>query len=44
MFDFRKCMKENNFDENRCLQTKGILDKCAGKAFKKVNAEPEWVF
>ena len=37
-------MTANNYDENRCLDTKGILDKCASAAFKKVNAEPEWIF
>ena len=37
-------MAAHGFDENKCLETKGILDKCAGKAFKKVNAEPEWIF
>jgi hypothetical protein len=37
-------MTANNYDENRCLETKNILDKCAGKAIKKVNAEPEWIF
>jgi hypothetical protein len=37
-------MNANNYDENRCLEPKGVLDKCAGSAFKKVNSEPEWVF
>jgi len=37
-------MNANNYDENKCLPTKAILDKCASGAFKKVNAEPEWVF
>ena len=37
-------MAANNYDENKCLHTKGILDKCAALAFKKVNAEPEWIF
>ena len=41
---FRGCMTANNYDENRCLVPKGILDKCASKAFKKVNSEPEWIF
>ena len=41
---FRNCMSLNNFDENKCLETKGILDKCAALAFKKVNSEPEWMF
>jgi len=37
-------MATNGFDENKCLETKGILDKCASKAFKQVNSEPEWIF
>jgi hypothetical protein len=37
-------MNANNYDENKCLPTKAILDKCAANAFKKVNAEPEWIF
>ena len=41
---FRNCMNANNYDENKCLVTKGILDKCAALSFKKVNAEPEWIF
>ncbi|CDW71580.1 UNKNOWN [Stylonychia lemnae] len=41
---FRNCMSLNNYDENKCLVTKGILDKCAASAFKKVNSEPEWIF
>ncbi len=41
---FRACMNANNYDENKCLPTKAILDKCAAHAFKKVNAEPEWIF
>jgi len=41
---FRTCMSANNFDENRCLETKKIVDICASAAFKKVNAEPEWKF
>ena len=41
---FRKCMTENNFDENNCLETKGILDKCASKAFRQVNTDPNMVF
>lgn len=31
-------MRANNNDENHCLETKGILDKCAALAFKKVNS------
>lgn len=41
---FRNCMSANNYDENRCLETMRILDKCAAAAFKKVNSEPEWIF
>jgi len=37
-------MNANDYDENRCLPTKNILDKCAASSFKKVNSEPEWVF
>ena len=39
MNDFRGCMAANDFNENNCLETKGVLDKCAALAFKKVNAE-----
>lgn len=35
---FRACMTANGNDENKCLETKGILDKCAGAAFKTVNS------
>ena len=35
---FRNCMAANNYDENKCLDTMRILDKCAGAAFKKVNS------
>ena len=41
---FRSCMTANDFNENKCLQPKGVLDKCAAKAFKEVNSNPEWVF
>ena len=41
---FRKCMTENDFNENNCLESKAILDKCAGAAFKKVNSDPSFVF
>jgi hypothetical protein len=37
-------MNANNYDENKCLPAKGVLEKCAAIAFKKVNSEPEWVF
>lgn len=35
---FRNCMNANNYDENKCLPTKIIVDKCAAAAFKKVNS------
>jgi hypothetical protein len=35
---FRACMTANGNDENKCLESKGILDKCASIAFKKVNS------
>ena len=43
---FRSCMSANNNDENKCLEPKGLLDKCAGAAFKEVNsAGPgKWVY
>ena len=41
---FRACMTANAFDENKCLESKGILDKCASKAFKDVNADVSFVF
>ena len=44
MSNFRACMSANNFDENQCLPTKGILDKCAQGAFKMVNSDHSIVF
>lgn len=41
---FRNCMNANNYDENKCLPSKAILDKCAAAAFKNVNANPELIF
>jgi hypothetical protein len=41
---FRACMAANNFDENRCLETKGIVDRCASAAFKKVNSSPDLIY
>ena len=41
---FRTCMAANGFVEDKCLETKGILDKCASAAFKKVNSDKEFVF
>jgi hypothetical protein len=33
-------MTANGNDENKCLDTKNILEKCAKIAFKMVNAAP----
>ena len=43
---FRECMAANGNDENKCLEPKGILDKCAAIAFKMVNSAPadQWVY
>ena len=41
---FRNCMAANDFNENKCLESKGVLDKCAALAFKKVNSNPEFIF
>ena len=43
---FRTCMGANNNDENKCLEAKGILDKCASLAFKEVNLSGpgKWVY
>ena len=43
---FRACMGANGNDENKCLDSKAILEKCAGLAFKEVNsAGPgKWVY
>jgi hypothetical protein len=39
-------MSANGNDENKCLESKAILDKCAGAAFKTVNAAGagNWVY
>jgi len=44
--EFKSCMAANGFDENQCLQPKGVLDGCAKSAFKEVNAAGagNWVF
>ena len=34
---FRSCMSANGNDENFCLDSKAVLDKCADGAFRKVN-------
>ena len=41
---FRSCMQANDFNENKCLETKGVLDKCAGGAFKSINNDPAATF
>ena len=43
---FKTCMAANGNDENKCLETKNLLDKCGGKAFAEVNsAGPgKWVY
>ena len=35
---FRACMSANGNDENLCLDTKNVLDKCANAAFRTVNS------
>ena len=37
-------MSKHDNDENQCIDTKKILDSCAGDAFSKVNTDPKWVF
>jgi hypothetical protein len=37
-------MTANGFDENKCLKSKGILDICSDKAFRKVNGSPDMIF
>ena len=39
MTGFRACMTANDFNENKCLDSKKILDKCSAAAFKDVNAD-----
>ena len=43
---FKTCMAANGNNENACLGPKGILDKCAGKAFREVNGAGagKWVY
>jgi len=43
---FRACMVANGNDENKCLESKGIVDKCAALAFKEVNSAGagNWVY
>ena len=43
---FKACMSANANDENKCLESKGVLDKCAGAAFKEVNSAGagKWVY
>ena len=35
---FKNCMGANGNDENKCLEPKGYLEKCAATAFKTVNS------
>ena len=44
--EFKTCMKANGNNENECLTTKGVVDKCAAAAFKEVNAAGagNWVY
>eukprot|EP00345_Euplotes_harpa_P006627 CAMPEP_0168321286 /NCGR_PEP_ID=MMETSP0213-20121227/2180_1 /TAXON_ID=151035 /ORGANISM="Euplotes harpa, Strain FSP1.4" /LENGTH=89 /DNA_ID=CAMNT_0008322907 /DNA_START=26 /DNA_END=292 /DNA_ORIENTATION=- len=42
VFLFRECMTKNDNDENKCSQTKRILDVCSADAFAKVNTDPKW--
>jgi len=37
-------MAANDYNENKCLETKKILDKSSSLAFKKVNENPEFIF
>ena len=43
---FKSCMGANGNDENKCLESKGFLDKCAAAAFKEVNGSGpgKWVY
>ena len=41
---FRACMSANDYNENKCLEPKGILDKCASAAFKNCNSDPNATF
>ena len=34
---FKNCMGANGNDENKCMEPKTLLDKCAGGAFRTVN-------
>ena len=34
---FKNCMGANGNDENKCMEPKTLLDKCAGAAFRTVN-------
>ena len=44
VFKFRECMNANSNDENKCLDSKKVLDKCSFAAFNEVNTDPKWVF
>ena len=41
---FKACMQANDFNENNCLPSKGILDKCGSAAFRNVNEDTSLVF
>ena len=43
---FRNCMMANNFEENKCLESKKILGVCSDAAFMEVNTAGagNWVF
>ena len=41
---FKACLEQNGGDENKCPKEKKKLNKCANKAFKKVNADMNYVF
>ena len=43
---FKSCMTSNGNDENKCLESKGLLEKCSSAAFKTVNAAGagNWVY
>jgi hypothetical protein len=41
---FRNCMAANDYDENKCIESKGALDTCSKQAFRETNADPNFVF
>ena len=42
--EFRTCMTANDFKEDLCLDTKGILEGCSGAAFRKINSDASRAF